>query len=184
MKRLKPVDIAHRRIVELAELKGGAGEIWAHGKRFLVTYDDLLDVVQAVEMIMLKLTGKVLAPKFRPEIKNRAALKVDHFFIADYSRYDGAQGPAALEAHQVCPVTERLLTTHYMHCQIDDKRWDTWFCRLDELIKALYGIVKEAQADVREAKPMVAFQFSTEQNHRMETGPDAQRFMTGQVGHG
>jgi hypothetical protein len=153
---MTPVDIAHRRIVELAELKGGAGEIWAAGRRFLVTYDDLLDVVQAVEMTMLKLTGKVLAAKFRPEITNRAALKVDKFFIGDYSRYDGQMGAPACEAHQVCNVTERLLTTHYMHCQIDDKRWDTWFCRLDELVKALYLIVREAQGDVYEAKPMVS----------------------------
>jgi hypothetical protein len=151
-----PVDIAHRRVVELIELRGGAGEIWASGKRFLVTYDDLLDVVQAVEMIMLKLTGKVLAAKFRPVITNRAALKVDRFFVGDVSLYDATGGPAPVGAHQVCDVTERLLTTHYMHCQIDDKRWDTWFCRLDELVKALYLIVAEAQGDVYEASPMVS----------------------------
>jgi hypothetical protein len=155
MKRLKPVDIAHRRIVELIELKGGAGNIWANGKRFAITYDDLLDVVQAVEMIMLKLTGKVLRANLRPVITNRAALKVDNFFAGDYSLYDAAQGAAPFEAHQVCDVTERLLTTHYMHCQIDDKRWDTWFCRLDELVKALYLIVREAQGDVYDAPVMV-----------------------------
>lgn len=156
MKRLKPIDIAHRRIVELIDLRNGRGWIWANGRRYWVTYDDLLDVVQAVEMIMMKLTGKVLSPKFRPEITNRAALKVESFFAGDYSLYDAQSGPAPSEATQLCDVTERLLTTHYMHCQIDDKRWDTWFCRLDELVKALYLIVAEAQGDVYEASPMVS----------------------------
>lgn len=154
-RRLKPLDVAHRRVIELIELRDGRGWIWAAGKRFEVTYDDLLDVVQAVEMIMLKLTGKVLHPRFRPAVTNRAALKSDRLYAGDFSLYDGAQGPAPFDEHQVCDVTERLLSTHYMHCQVDDKRWDTWFCRLDELIKALYLIVFEAQGDVYKGKPMV-----------------------------
>lgn len=155
--RLKPIDIAHRRIVELVEIRNGAGELVANGKRFLIAYDDgLIDLAGAVEMIMLKLTGKLLQPKFRPAITNPAALMCDKLLISDYSRYDGSQGPAPVPAYQPCTVTGRLLQTHYMHCEIAGNRWDNWFCRLDELAKILYSIMREAQADPW--KPAIAVQ--------------------------
>ena len=155
MAKLTPVDIAHRRIIELAELKAGAGEIHANGKRFLVTYDDVLDLAQAVEMINLKLTGKMLALKLRPVIRNRKSLASDRLFVGDVSLYDGSQGPAPFDASQVCDVTGRLLRTHYMHCSIAGNRWDNWFCRLDELLKCLYIVIREAQGDPYERRVQV-----------------------------
>jgi len=156
MEPLTSLEIAHRRIIESMRLAHGRGEIQANGKIFYVVYDDVLDVVQAVEMVMLKLTGKLLTPKFRPAIRNRKALEPDKFFVGDVSLYDGALGEAPVEATQVCDVTGRLLTTHYMHCSIAGNRWDNWFCRLDELVKCLYIVVREAQGDPYVPKVMVA----------------------------
>lgn len=156
MSGLAPIDIAHRRIIEDIALRAGAGEIHANGKRFLVTYDDVLDVAEAVEMINLKLTGKMLAPKFRPPIRNRGVLQQAKFFAGDVSLYDGSQGPAPFGATQVCEVTGRLLRTHYMHCEIAGNRWDNWFCRLDELVKCLYIVLREAHGDPWKPRPMVA----------------------------
>lgn len=156
MRKLKPIDVAHRRIIDDIVLRNGAGEIHANGKRFLVTYDDLLDVAEAVESIMLKLTGKLLQPQFRPTITNRQALSADKFFAGDVGLYDGGLGEAPFGDVQICDVTGRLLTTHYMHCEIAGNRWDNWFCRLDELVKCLYIVIREAQGDQWKQKPMVS----------------------------
>jgi hypothetical protein len=131
-----PEEIASRRLVEFIALDKGRGEIWAAGTIQRIQIDDLLDFVQAVEMIMLKLTGKVLNPSFRPQIKSRAGLAYDVLQAGGADLYDGGQGPAP-----------QGVGHWYLRCEIDGNRWDVWFARLDELIKALYNIVEEAQAD-------------------------------------
>lgn len=140
-------EIARRRVIERLELSKGQGIVVAHGTTFRIAYDDLLDLVQAVEMIMLKLTGKVLRPQFRPEIRNRAALAVDRIVGGDVSLYDGSQGPAPVEDSTPCEITQTHIKTHYLLVEIDGNRWDNWFGRLDELVKCLYVIVREAQGD-------------------------------------
>lgn len=141
------LEIARRRVIERLELSKGHGIVVAHGTVFRVVYDDLLDLVQAVEMIMLKLTGKVLRPQFRPKIRNRAALAADRIVGGDYSLYDGSQGPAPVESSTPCEITQKHIKTHYLLVEIDGSRWDNWFGRLDELVKCLYVIVREAQGD-------------------------------------
>jgi|GEM_PF-3897171 len=140
-------EIARRRVIERLELSNGRGLITAHGITFRITYDDLLDLVQAVEMISLKLTGKVLHPKFRPTVKNRAALAVTRLVGGDVSLYDGSQGPAPVESSTPCEITQADIKTHYLLVEIHGNRWDNWFGRLDELVKCLYIIVREAQGD-------------------------------------
>ncbi|GMV70108.1 MAG: hypothetical protein AMXMBFR76_25470 [Pseudomonadota bacterium] len=129
-------EIARRRLVEFIALEKGRGEIWAAGTIQRVTFDDLLDLVQAVEMVMLKLTGKVLNPKLRPRIASRAGLACDVLLAGGAELYDGSQGDAP-----------QGVGHWYLRVEIDGSRWDVWFARLDELIKCLYAIVREAQAD-------------------------------------
>ena len=133
---LSPDEIARRRLVEFVALDKGRGEIWAAGTIQRIQYDDLLDLVQAVEMVMLKLTGKVLRSGLRPAITNRAALSIDTLRAGGAELYDGSQGPAPHDVGH-----------WYLMVEIDGNRWDVWFARLDELIKALYAVVAEAQAD-------------------------------------
>lgn len=128
-------DIARLRLIDRIEIDGKQGIIAAGGQVFRVSFDDLLDVVQAVEMIMLRLTGKLLNRKFVPALTNREALKVTRLVAGGPQAYDGALGDA--------PEPE----AHYMLVEIEGNRWDNWFLRLDELIKCLYIIVREAQAD-------------------------------------
>ena len=144
---LEPRIIAKRRVITRIALHDRKGVIVANGSLYRLHYADLLDLVQAVEMLMLKLTHKLLLPKFRAQVTNRAALKIDALEAGDYSLYDGSYGPAACEAEQTCNVTEDVLTTHYMRVEIAGVTWHNWFCRLDELIKCLYVIVREAQED-------------------------------------
>lgn len=143
-KPLTPQDIARRRVIEHIDIANGKGLIRANGRRFQFTFDDVLDLVQCVEMVMLKLTGKVLATKFRPQIRNRAALKPTSLIAGDYSLY---AGDSPVERFYACPVTERVLKSHYLRIDIGGDVWDNWFCRLDELVKCLYIVVAEAQAD-------------------------------------
>lgn len=128
-------EIARRRMIEFISLDKEKGEIWAAGTIQRIRFDDLLDLVQAVEMLMLKLTGKVLNASFRPAITNRAALKIDKLIAGGPGLYDEAQGP--------CPEPHAW----YMRVEIDGNVWDNWFLRLDELVKLLYIIVREAQGD-------------------------------------
>ena len=143
-KPLSPQDVARRRVIEHIDISNGKGLIRAYGRRFQFTFDDVLDLVQCVEMIMLKLTGKVLQTKFRPAIKDRAKLKHASLIAGDYTLY---QGTSPVEAHYACPVTEQILKSHYLRVDIAGDVWDNWFCRLDELVKCLYIVVNEAQAD-------------------------------------
>ena len=149
-------EIARARAIQRLDLTIGKGVIGAGGRTFNVVYDDLLDLVQSVEMMMWKQTGKVLNPKFRPAITNRAALKIDVISGGDYSLYDGSNGPAPVPAFNPCDITDQLLRTHYLVVYINGNRWDNWFCRLDELAKCLYVIVKEAQEDAFTARTGVS----------------------------
>lgn len=152
MKRIPPKEVARRRIIEEFAIDGGKGKLRAYGRTFELKFDDLLDLVQAVEMIMLKLTGKLLRPKFRPEIKNRAALRFTRMLGGDYSL---ASGEAPLPVSTVCEVTGHDVKTHYLLVDIDGSRWENWFGRLDELVKCLYVVIREAQGDPYEARPLV-----------------------------
>jgi hypothetical protein len=148
-KSLTPREIAIRRAIQRFELVNGKGVIVANGKLFRIQYDDLLDLVQAVEMIMLKLTGKVLQAKFKPQVTDRKALKFDALSGGDYTLYDGTQGEAPVPAFNPCEIADQILKTHYLAVYINGNRWDSWFCRLDELVKCLYLIVREAQEDAK-----------------------------------
>lgn len=139
---LSSEEIGERRLIEFISIKAGKGEIWVAGKIQRIVFDDLVDLVQAVEMIMLKTTGKVLNPSLRPAIANRKALQFDTLIAGDSSLYDADDSPAEPGAW-------------YMLVKIDGSRWDNWFTRLDEMIKMLYIIVREAQGDPY--KPPLSF---------------------------
>jgi hypothetical protein len=151
-KRLSPKEVARRRIIEDFAIDGGKGKITVYGRTFELRFDDVLDLAQAIEMIMLKLTGKLLRPQFRPEVKNRAALCFTRMLGGDYSL---ASGEAPLPATTVCDVTGHDVKTHYLLIEIHGNRWEQWFGRLDELVKCLYVVIREAQGDPYEARPMV-----------------------------
>jgi hypothetical protein len=140
--RLTQDDIADLRLIERIELSNGHGVIEVGDRMFNITYHDLLDVVHAVEMIMLKLTGKVLNRKFVPELKDRRALSTLLIQAGDADLYDGQVGE--------CPEPD---AAHYMLVTLSNgTRWDQWFNRMDELIKCLYNVVREAQDDAEAAK--------------------------------
>jgi len=155
MNRLTPKEIARRRVIERLDLSKGKGVIVANGKTLEITFDDLLDLAQAVEMIMVKLTGNVLNAKFRPIIRNRAALTYDRCIGGDYTLYDGSQGRCPLPAFTECNVTEQVVKTHYLLIESGGQRWDNWFGRLDELVKCLYIVVREAQGDPFVPRPAI-----------------------------
>lgn len=155
MKWIPPKEVARRRIIEVFECSSGRGRLVAYGRTFELRFDDILDLAQAVEMIMLKLTGKALRPKFRPEVKNLAALANPKLLGGDASLYDGPSHEQPLPAVTTCEVTGHAVKTHYLRVEIAGTVWHNWFGRLDELAKCLYIIVREAQGDPYEAKPMV-----------------------------
>jgi len=174
-------EIARRRVIERLELSKGHGLITAHGITFRITYDDLLDLVQAVEMILLKLTGKVLHPKFRPTVKNRAALAVSRMVGGDVSLYDGSQGPAPVDDVTSCEITQTFVKTHYLLVEIHGNRWDNWFGRLDELVKCLYIIVREAQGNPYVPKLQSAVNYRPGAKFVAKVSNGA--FLTKDVGH-
>lgn len=147
MRWIPPEEVARRRIIEDFAISEGKGKIVAHGRSFDIAYDDVLDIAQAVEMVMLKLTGKLLRPQFRPEVKNLKALQNPKVIGGDCSLYDGPSGEQPMPPSTTCEVTGHIVKTHYMRVEIDGNRWDSWFGRLDELAKCLYVIVREAQGD-------------------------------------
>ena len=155
MNRLEPQEIARRRVIERLDLAKGKGVIVCFGRTFTIVYDDLLDLAQAVEMIMVKLTGKVLNAKFRPVIRDRKALAPTRVVGGDYTLYDGSQGPAPLSGFIDCEITQRAVKVHYLLVEIAGARWDNWFGRLDELVKCLYIVVREAQGDPYVTRPMI-----------------------------
>lgn len=156
--RLSPTEIARRRIIEHFECSRGQMGRWiakitCMGKTFEIAFDDLLDLVQAVELIMLKLTGKVLREKFRPAVKNRAALRITKLEGGGAGLYIGKDAP--LPEFQACDVTKLLVPTSYLRVEIEGNAWENWFGRLDELVKCLYIIVREAQGDPYQPKLQV-----------------------------
>lgn len=155
MTRLSPREVARRRIIERFECSNGKGVIVVSGRTFDLKFDDLLDLAQAVEMIMWKTAGKVLNPKLRPGVNNRRALGYSRLVGGDYSLYDGPAGEQPLPATITCDVTGLLVKTHYLRVEIEGNRWDNWFGRLDELAKCLYIIVREAQGDPYKPKEAV-----------------------------
>ena len=141
---LSPDVIARRRVIERIVLFKGKGEIWLNGKIKRLLFDDLVDLTQAVEMIDLEATGKVLRPQFRTPIKNRAACQIDKLEAGDADLYDGSQGPAPFDVGK-----------WYLRVEIDGNVWHNWFGRLDELVKLLNVILREAQGDPYQPNPSI-----------------------------
>lgn len=137
-------EIARRRVISHFDLSKGKGIIVAYGRHFNIEYDDLLDLVQSIEMIMLKLTGKVLQSKFRPSIVNRSRLKFTKIVGGDASLGDS---PSPIENFTPCEITDQYVKTHFLLVECGEDRWENWFGRLDELIKCLYKIIKELQEE-------------------------------------
>lgn len=147
MKWIPPKEVARRRIIEEFEASNGKGKMVCYGRTFDFTYDDVLDIAQLAETVMLKLTGKLLRPQFRPKVTDPKALRPTKIIGSDYSLYDGPSGEQPLPAVTTCEVTGHAVKTHYLRVEIQGNRWDSWFGRLDELAKCLYIIVREAQGD-------------------------------------
>jgi len=144
-------EIARRRLVERFECSGGKGQrgkgqIMLVAKSFKIDFDDALDLAQAVEAISWRLTGKVLNANLRPVIKSREALKFTRIVGGDFSAYDGAAKPP-ISNYTICDVTGHVVRTSYLRVEIEGNVWENWFGRLDELLKCLYIIVREAQGD-------------------------------------
>lgn len=153
IERLHPRIIAKRRVVKRASLGKKKGVLVLNGTLYTLHYDDLLDLCNACDMLMMRLTHKILRKELRPEITNRAALKIDRLEAGEYDLYDGSEGDAPLPAEQVCTVTEDTIKTHYLRVEIGGQVWHNWFCRLDELIKCLFNIIREAQAEYLPSQP-------------------------------
>lgn len=136
-------EISRRRIIEHISIDGKTGEIWLNGKIERFTLDDVVDMAQMCEVLMLKHSGKMLNSKFRPAVKNRAACRFDVLKAGDATLYDGNDAPAVPYG------------SWYLRVEIDGNRWDNWFTRLDELVKLLYIIIKEAQGDPYQPAPSI-----------------------------
>lgn len=147
IERLHPRIIAKRRVVKRIALGKKKGVIVLDGVLYKLAYDDLLDLCNACDLLMMKTTHKVLRKEFRPAITNRDALKIELLEAGDFDLYDGSDGKAPCDPEQVCGVTEDVIKTHYMRVVVGGHVWHQWFCRLDELIKCLFNIIREAQAD-------------------------------------
>jgi len=159
MNPLTAKEIARRRLVERFECSGGKGrrghgEITLAGRTFKLDFDDLFDLALALETISWRLTGKVLADKFTPEVKNRAALQFTRIAGGDYSAYTGSE-KAPMSNYTVCDVTDYVIRTSFLRIDIEGNAWENWFCRLDELLKCLYIIVREAQGDPYVPRPAI-----------------------------
>lgn len=140
---IAPQEVARRRIIEEFVLDKGKGKIVANGRTFEIhECDDVVDLAQLCELIMLRLTGKVLNDKLRPRLTDPSALRPCKMVGGDYSL---ASGP--LPATTTCDVTGECVRTHYLKVEIQGNTWEQWFGRLDELVKCLYVIVREAQGD-------------------------------------
>lgn len=128
--------IAELRIIQRIELGQRTGQIvTGNGKIFALAYDGLIDLIHAVEMVNFKVTGKMLSRKVVPSLTNPAALNGARIVGGGADLYDGQQGE---------PV-QRF--GHWCRVEINGNVYDSWFLRLDELIKALYAVAKEEQAD-------------------------------------
>ena len=155
MKWLPPVEVARRRIIEDFSIswagRSGKGKIVCDGRSFEFTFEDVLDIAQLCETLSLRLVGKLLRPKFRPAVKNRAPCRPTRVTGGDYSLYDGKDQP--LPPTTVCDVTGHVVKTHYLRVEIGDEVWDSFFGRLDELTKCVYRIVADTQGEKEAPKP-------------------------------
>lgn len=128
--------IADYRIIDRIELGQTRGQLVAgNGRIFALAYDSLPDLIHAVEMVNLKLTGKMLMLKVVPKVYNLAALSGARIKGGAADLYDGAQGESVQRFGHWCRV------------EINGNVYDSWFTRLDELIKCLYRVVKDEQKD-------------------------------------
>jgi len=128
--------IADYRIIDRIELGQSKGQLVAgNGRIFALAYDSLPDLIHAVEMVNLKLTGKMLMLKVVPKLHNPSALAGARIIGGGADLYDGQQGE---------PV-QRF--GHWCRVEINGNVYDSWFTRLDELIKCLYRVVKDEQKD-------------------------------------
>ena len=139
-------EVGRRRVIQSIDFDKSAGQIWVNGSYYNLQYDDLVDLVQAIEMIDFKLTGRALKKKFRPDIKDRDSLKITSLLAGDPTTYDGSSGDSPEP------------TAFYMLIEINDNRYDNWFTRLDELIKLLYMIIADEQNEhvMKRSKTAVA----------------------------
>lgn len=140
---LTSTEIGQRRIIERLVIENGKGEIWLNGKIERFTFDDVVDLAEMGEMLMLKYSGKMLRRSLRPAITNRAACQHDIIRAGDATLYDGDDAP------------EGSAAGWYMQIEIDGNRWDNWFSRLDEFVKLLYIVIREAQGDPYKPKPSI-----------------------------
>lgn len=129
---MRQSEIGAARVLQAVDLHKRRGKITCAGKTFELVFDDLFDLAHALEMIDLKLTGKMLLPRFRPQPKSREGITPDILVGGDGDLYDGNDAPAS---------------GYFMRIEIDGTRWDNWFTRMDELIRLLYVVIQEAQGD-------------------------------------
>lgn len=135
--------IGDRRIIERITIENGKGELWLNGKIERFRFDDVVDLAQMGELLMLKHSGKMLRRSLCPAITNRAACQHDVILAGDPSIYEGHDAPAGSAAGW------------YMRIEIDGQRWDNWFTRLDEWVRLLYIVIREAQGTPYQPKPSI-----------------------------
>ncbi len=126
--------IADLRVIDRIELGQSKGQLVAgNGRIFALAYDSLPDLIHAVEMVNLKLTGKMLSLKVVPKLHNQGALAGARIVGGGADLYPG------FDPHQ--------RFGHWCRVEINGNVYDSWFTRLDELIKCLYRVVKDEQKD-------------------------------------
>lgn len=138
---MSPEKIADLRIIQRIELGQSKGQIVAGcGRIFALSYDSLPDLIHAVEMVNLKITGKMLMLKVVPRLYAPEALAGARIVGGGADLYPGS------DPHQ--------RFGHWCRVEINGNVYDSWFTRLDELIKCLYHVVKDEQKD-RYVKPIM-----------------------------
>ncbi len=90
---MSPDKIADLRIIQRIELGQSKGQIVAGcGRIFALSYDSLPDLIHAVEMVNLKITGKMLMLKVVPKLYAPEALAGARIIGGGADLYDGQQG--------------------------------------------------------------------------------------------
>ena len=141
MQLLPAHQIADLRIIDRIELGQTKGQLVAgNGRIFALAYDSLPDLIHAVEMVNLRLTGKMLSLKVVPKLHRPEALAGARIVGGGADLYPGS------DPHQ--------RFGHWCRVEINGNVYDSWFTRLDELIKCLYRVAKDEQAD-RYVKPIM-----------------------------
>ena len=126
--------IADLRIIQRIELGQTKGQLVAgNGRIFALAYDSLPDLIHAVEMVNLKITGKMLSLRVVPKVTDWPALAGARIVGGGADLYPGA------DPHQ--------RFGHWCRVELNGNVYDSWFLRLDELIRCLYAVVKDEQKD-------------------------------------